>query len=203
MLKFHKIEEALVDIRDGKIVIVLDDEDRENEGDFVMAADKCTPEAINFMITHGRGMVCAPITTERARQLDLPPMVQNNDSIHKTAFTVTIDCVYGGSGISAQDRNLTIKFLTEDNCLPSDFIRPGHIFPLIAKDGGVLCRAGHTEASVDLARLAGCKPVGVICEILNTDGTMARTAQLFEIAERFNLKILTIKDLIEYRNKIK
>lgn len=196
---FDKIEEAIEEIKNGKMIIVLDDEDRENEGDLVMAADMVTPEAINFMAIKGRGIICAPITKKNASRLELDLMVNQNDSVHETAFTVSIDCADGGTGISASDRSRTIELLTKDDTKPSDLLRPGHIFPLIAKPGGVLQRAGHTEAAVDLASLAGCKPVGVICEIMDEDGTMARRDKLLQLAKEWNLKIVTIKDLIEYR----
>ncbi|MCF8058105.1 MAG: bifunctional 3,4-dihydroxy-2-butanone-4-phosphate synthase/GTP cyclohydrolase II [Bacteriovoracaceae bacterium] len=196
---FDKIEEAIEEIKLGKMVIVLDDEDRENEGDLVMAADKVTPEAINFMAIKGRGIICAPITKKNAQRLDLDLMVNQNDSIHETAFTVSVDCADGGTGISAQDRSDTIQLLTKAQTKPSDLLRPGHIFPLISKPGGVLQRAGHTEAAVDLALLAECSPVGVICEIMDEDGTMARRDRLITLANEWNLKIITIKDLIEYR----
>lgn len=184
------------------MVIVADDEDRENEGDFIMAAEKITPEAINFMAKYGRGMICMPLTGERCMELDLDLMVGNNTALHNTAFTVTIDAIKGTTtGISAQDRALTIKLTTQPDTKPEDFARPGHIFPLRAADGGVLKRAGHTEASVDLPRLAGLYPAGVLCEIMNDDGTMARMPQLEEVAKRFDLKIITIRDLIEYRRR--
>ncbi len=184
------------------MVIVADDEDRENEGDFIMAAEKITPEAINFMATHGRGMICMPLTGERCRELDIDLMVGNNTALHHTAFTVTIDALEGTTtGISAHDRALTIRKATSPEAKPEDFGRPGHIFPLRAADGGVLKRAGHTEASVDLPSLAGLYPAGVLCEIMNEDGTMARMPQLEKVAERFGLKIITIRDLIEYRRR--
>ncbi len=197
-----KIEDAIEDIRQGKMVVVADDEDRENEGDFIMAAEKITPEAINFMATHGRGMICMPLTGERCRELDVDLMVGNNTALHHTAFTVTIDALEGTTtGISAHDRALTIRKATSPDAKPEDFGRPGHIFPLRAADGGVLKRAGHTEASVDLPGLAGLYPAGVLCEIMNEDGTMARMPQLEKVAERFGLKIITIRDLIEYRRR--
>ena len=201
-MRFHAIEEAIQDIRDGKMVIVVDDEDRENEGDFIMAADKVTPEAVNFMVTHGRGMLCLPATRERMRELDLEPMVEDNTALHGTPFTVTIDAIGGTStGISAQDRSTTIRRFVDPGSRPEDFARPGHVFPLTAQPGGVLRRAGHTEATVDLARLADCAPAGVLCEIMDEDGTMARGLRLQEIAEAFELKLVTIKDLIEYRRR--
>lgn len=197
---FDTIEEALVDLKNGKVVIVVDDEDRENEGDFVALAEKCTPEVINFMVTHGRGLVCAPITEERAKELELEPMVEDNTDEYKTAFTVSIDHKSTTTGISAYDRSDTIRALIDPETKPSDFKRPGHIFPLIAKPGGVLRRAGHTEAAVDLAKLCNAYPAGVICEIMNEDGSMARVPELRKIADRFGLKLITIKDLIKYRN---
>ncbi|CBW24957.1 GTP cyclohydrolase II [Halobacteriovorax marinus SJ] len=197
---FDSIESAIEDIRLGKIIIVIDDEDRENEGDFIMAADKVTPEAINFMATYGRGLICTPITQDRATELELDLMVRSNDC-NNTAFTVSIDLNNGGTGISCLDRSLTTLALTKTETKASDFVRPGHIFPLIAKDGGVLERNGHTEAAVDFAKLAGCHPSGVICEIMNEDGTMARTEDLKEVARKHNLKFVTIKDLVNYRKK--
>ncbi len=196
---FDKIEDALVDLKEGKMVIVLDDEDRENEGDLVMVAEKVTPDAVNFMAVKGRGIICAPITKKNADRLELNLMVNQNDSVHETAFTVSIDAANGGTGISAADRSDTIKLLTSDDTKPLDLVRPGHIFPLIAKPGGVLQRAGHTEAAVDLALLAGFKPVGVICEIMDEDGTMARRDRLLQLAKEWDLKCITIKDLIEFR----
>jgi 3,4-dihydroxy 2-butanone 4-phosphate synthase / GTP cyclohydrolase II len=196
-------EEALEDLKKGKLLIVVDDEDRENEGDFIAAARNVTPEVINFMSTHGRGLICASITEERCVQLHLSPMVTDNTSLHETAFTVSIDLLGHGctTGISAQDRAKTIQALIDPATKPEDLGRPGHIFPLKAKTGGVLRRAGHTEATIDLARLAGFEPAGVLVEIMNEDGTMARLPQLMEIARRFDLKIISIKDLIEYRLK--
>jgi len=196
---FNTIEEALEDLKAGKIIVVVDDEDRENEGDFVCLADRVTPENINFMICHGRGLVCVPITDERAKELKLHPMVQNNTDPHGTAFTVSIDGPTSTTGISAYERAQTITDLLSDSTKPEDFKRPGHIFPLIARAGGVLVRAGHTEATVDLAKLAGGYPAGVICEIINDDGTMARVPELLEIVKKHNLKMITIKDLISYR----
>ncbi|RLG56866.1 MAG: bifunctional 3,4-dihydroxy-2-butanone-4-phosphate synthase/GTP cyclohydrolase II [Candidatus Hydrothermarchaeota archaeon] len=201
---FASIEEALKDIKDGKMIIVVDDPNRENEGDFVIAAEKVTPEAINFMAKHGRGLVCVPITKKRAEELQLLPMLPNSNALHETAFTVSVDAKpeFGvTTGISAKDRAITIKVLIDPKTKPEDLAKPGHVFPLIAKDGGVLERAGHTEAAVDLARLAGLYPAGVICEIMNEDGTMARLPELEKIAEKFNLKIITIEDLIRYRRK--
>ncbi|MEK8127456.1 bifunctional 3,4-dihydroxy-2-butanone-4-phosphate synthase/GTP cyclohydrolase II [Paenibacillus filicis] len=199
-IQFHSIEEAIYDLIRGKVVIVVDDEDRENEGDFIALAEKATPEVINFMIKEGRGLVCAPITEERARELDLPPMVARNTDFHGTAFTVSVDHVDTTTGISASERSLTVKSLMDPKTKPSDYRRPGHIFPLIAKNGGVLRRSGHTEAAVDLARLCGAYPAGVICEVIKEDGEMARVPELMEIAAKHDLKIITIQDLIKYRN---
>jgi 3,4-dihydroxy 2-butanone 4-phosphate synthase/GTP cyclohydrolase II len=196
---FDKIEEAIEEIKAGKMVIVVDDEDRENEGDFIMAADFITPEAVNFMAVKGRGIICTPLTPTIASNLELNLMVNQNDSVHETAFTVSVDCADGGTGISAADRSRTIELLNKPETKPVELARPGHIFPLIAKPGGVLQRAGHTEAAVDLAVLAGCNPVGVICEIMDDDGTMARRDRLIELANEWKLKIVTIKDLIEFR----
>ncbi|MCC7378702.1 MAG: bifunctional 3,4-dihydroxy-2-butanone-4-phosphate synthase/GTP cyclohydrolase II [Chitinophagaceae bacterium] len=195
------IESAIEDIKKGKLIIVVDDEDRENEGDFITAAENATPEVINFMSTHGRGLICTPITEERCQELDLQPMVNNNTSLHETAFTISIDLLGDGctTGISAHDRSKTVKALVNTNSKPEDFGRPGHIFPLRAKKGGVLRRAGHTEATIDMSRLAGFAPAGVLVEIMNEDGSMARLPQLKEIAKKFNLKLISIKDLIEYR----
>lgn len=194
------IEEGLKDIRDGKMVIVVDDEDRENEGDFIMPAETITPEAINFMAKYGRGMICLPLTAERCAELDLELMVGKNTSLHGTPFTVTIDASEGTTtGISAYDRALTVKKAIEPDTGPDDFARPGHIHPLKGAVGGVLKRAGHTEATIDLARLAGFYPSGVLCEIMSDDGTMALLPELERIAKRFDLKIITIRDLIEYR----
>lgn len=201
MIKFDSIEDAILDIKKGKIVIVVDDEDRENEGDFVMAAEKVTPEAINFMATHGRGLICAPITSKRAKELQLELMIKSNDALHGTAFTISVDSVNAGTGISAADRAKTVEALINPSTRVEELLRPGHIFPLIAKDGGVLIRNGHTEAAVDLAVLAGLKGAGVICEIQNEDGSMARVKELAKIALRFNLKLITIKDLVNYRIK--
>ncbi|MDE2800516.1 MAG: bifunctional 3,4-dihydroxy-2-butanone-4-phosphate synthase/GTP cyclohydrolase II [Gemmatimonadota bacterium] len=202
MGKIATIEEALEDIRAGKIVIVVDDEDRENEGDFIMAAEKVTSEAINFMARHGRGLVCLPATPDRLKELDLDMMVNTNTALHGTPFTVSIDALYGvTTGISAQDRAETIRQFVDPKSRSENFGRPGHIFPLRAMPGGVLRRAGHTEAAIDLARLAGLYPAGVLCEILNEDGTMARLPQLLEIADQFGLKVTTIRDLIAYRRR--
>src|SRR5690625_154677 len=196
---FHSIEDAICDLQQGKVIIVVDDEDRENEGDFVALSEKVTPEIINFMITYGKGLVCTTITEQLAKKLELPLMVEDNTDPYETAFTVTIDHRKTTTGISAAERALTIKALTEKSVTKSDFKRPGHIFPLIAKKGGVLERQGHTEASVDLARLSGHFPSAVICEIINPDGTMARLPNLRKIAKQFDLKIVTIEDLIMYR----
>ena len=195
------ISAAIEDIRNGKMVIVVDDEDRENEGDFIMAARFATPEAINFMSKEGRGLICAALTEERCKELELTPMVSSNTSLHETAFTVSIDLIGQGTttGISAHDRSKTIQALVNPNTKASDLGRPGHIFPLKAKSGGVLRRSGHTEATVDLARLAGLEPAGVLVEVMNEDGSMARLPQLLEIAKKFNLTIISIKDLIDYR----
>ncbi|WP_134685684.1 bifunctional 3,4-dihydroxy-2-butanone-4-phosphate synthase/GTP cyclohydrolase II [Brevibacillus migulae] len=196
---FHSIEEALKDLQQGKPIIVVDDEDRENEGDFLCLAEAATPEVINFMVTHGRGLVCVPVTEERAAQLRLRPMTELNTDSHGTAFTVSIDEASTHTGISAFERSHTILSMIDPSKQAEHFRRPGHIFPLVAKKGGVLRRAGHTEAAVDLARLAGAYPAGVICEILNEDGTMARLPQLEEIAKQFDLKLISIASLIEYR----
>lgn len=199
--QLNTIEEAIEDIRAGKIIIVVDDEDRENEGDFICAAEMITPEIINFMATHGRGLICTPITEERAVELSLDRMVSQNTDLHGTAFTISIDYKLKGctTGISAYDRATGIKALTLAETKAEDFARPGHIFPLIARPGGVLRRTGHTEAAIDMARLAGYYPAGVLVEILNQDGSMARLPQLVEIARKFNLKIITIKDLVAYQ----
>ncbi len=200
--KLNSIEEALDDFRDGKFVIVVDDEDRENEGDFIIAAEKITPEAVNFMLKNGRGVLCAPITLSRCKELQLEPQVSSNTSLLGTPFTVTIDKVEGCStGVSTADRAATIKALADPASKPETFARPGHINPLYAQDNGVLRRAGHTEASIDLARLAGLYPAAALIEIMNENGTMARMPQLIEIAKEHNLKIISIKDLIEYRLK--
>ncbi|MDX5326920.1 MAG: 3,4-dihydroxy-2-butanone-4-phosphate synthase [Bacteroidota bacterium] len=201
--KLNTIEEAISDIRNGRVVIVVDDEDRENEGDFVAAAGNVTPEMINFMATHGRGLICTPMIESRCDELQLHPMVTNNSDPHHTNFTVSVDLIGKGvtTGISAADRAETIKALIDPNTRPEDLGRPGHIFPLRAKPGGVLRRTGHTEAAIDLARLAGLYPAGVIVEIMNEDGTMARLPQLLDIAERFDLKVISIEDLVAYRMK--
>jgi len=199
----NTIEEALADLKAGKVIIVVDDEDRENEGDFITAAANVTPEVINFMATHGRGLICAALTEERCHELGLEMMVNNNTSENSTAFTVSIDLRGYGctTGISASDRSKTVLALINPDIKPEEFGKPGHIFPLKAKNGGVLRRAGHTEATVDLARLAGFAPAGALVEIMNEDGTMARLPQLLEIAKKFNLKIISIEDLIAYRLK--
>lgn len=199
----NSIEEAIEDLKAGKVIIVVDDEDRENEGDFITAAANVTPEVINFMATHGRGLICAALTEERCEELGLEMMVSNNTSSHTTAFTVSIDLKGYGctTGISASDRSKTIQALINPNIRPEELSKPGHIFPLKAKNGGVLRRAGHTEATVDLARLAGFAPAGALVEIMNEDGSMARLPELLEIAKKFNLKIISIEDLIAYRIK--
>lgn len=200
--KINTIEEALEDLANGKMVIVADDEDRENEGDLVAASELCTPETVTFMSNYGRGLICVSITEERAAELELDVMVRDNSAIHSTKFTVSVDYAHGTTtGISSFDRAATIRALADARTKPQDLLRPGHIFPLIAVKEGVLRRAGHTEASVDLMRLAGLKPCGVICEIINDDGTMARMPQLIEFAKKHNLKIITVKDLIAYRLK--
>jgi 3,4-dihydroxy 2-butanone 4-phosphate synthase/GTP cyclohydrolase II len=201
LIKLNSIEEAIEDIRQGKVIIVVDDEDRENEGDFLAAAEKITPEMINFMATHGRGLICAPLTESRCKELELHAMVNNNTDIMETAFTVSVDLRGNGvtTGISASDRAKTVQALVNPETKPHDLGRPGHIFPLIAKQGGVLRRTGHTEAAIDFARLAGFKSAGVIVEIMNEDGTMARLPQLVEVAKRFDLKLVSIEDLVAYR----
>ncbi|PQJ78553.1 3,4-dihydroxy-2-butanone-4-phosphate synthase [Polaribacter porphyrae] len=199
--KLNTIDEAINDIRNGKVIIVVDDENRENEGDFLAAAEKVTPEMINFMATHGRGLICAPLTESKCKELELGMMVTNNTDPMETAFTVSVDLRGKGvtTGISASDRALTIKALIDTETKPFDLARPGHIFPLKAKAGGVLRRTGHTEAAIDFARLAGLKPAGVIVEIMNEDGTMARLPQLLEVAKKFDIKIVSIEDLVAYR----
>jgi len=198
----NSIEEAIEDIKAGKFVIVVDDKDRENEGDFICAAEKITPEMVNFMITHGRGVVCAPLTEERCDQLDLGMQVSNNTSIHSTPFTISVDKLEGCStGVSAADRAATFRALADPRSTPETFGRPGHIFPLRAKNRGVIRRAGHTEAAVDLARLAGLQPAGALIEIMNEDGTMARLPELMILAEKFDLRVISIEDLIAYRLK--
>ena len=200
-IQLNTIEEAIEDIRQGKVIIVVDDEDRENEGDFLAAAEKVTPEMINFMATHGRGLICAPLTESRCKELGLHVMVSNNTDPMETAFTVSVDLRGNGvtTGISAADRAKTILSLVDSNTKPHDLARPGHIFPLIAKQGGVLRRTGHTEAAIDFARLAGFKSAGVIVEIMNEDGTMARLPQLVKVAKKFNLKLVSIEALVAYR----
>ncbi|MGH2565668.1 MAG: 3,4-dihydroxy-2-butanone-4-phosphate synthase, partial [Ginsengibacter sp.] len=199
----HTIESAIEDIKKGKMVIVVDDEDRENEGDFITAAKNATPEIINFMSKHGRGLICAPLIEDRCDELQLAQMVSNNTALHETAFTVSVDLLGHGctTGISAQDRAKTIQALIDPETIPEDLGRPGHIFPLRAKRGGVLRRTGHTEAAIDLARLAGLGAAGVLVEIMNEDGSMARLPELIEISKKFDVKLVSIKDLIEYRLK--
>jgi 3,4-dihydroxy 2-butanone 4-phosphate synthase/GTP cyclohydrolase II len=200
-IQLNTIEEAIEDIRQGKIIIVVDDEDRENEGDFLAAAEKVTPEMINFMATNGRGLICAPLTENRCKELELKPMVTNNTDHMETAFTVSVDLKGNGvtTGISASDRAKTILALIDGKTKPYDLARPGHVFPLVAKQGGVLRRTGHTEAAIDFARLAGFKSAGVIVEIMNDDGTMARLPQLAKVAKKFDLKLVSIEDLVAYR----
>ena len=200
-IKLHSIEDAINAIRNGKVIIVVDDEDRENEGDFLAAAELVTPEMINFMATHGRGLICAPLTENRCKELDLHMMVNNNTDPMETAFTVSVDLRGNGvtTGISASDRAKTIKALIDKDTKPFELARPGHIFPLVAKEGGVLRRTGHSEAAIDFARLAGLQPAGVIVEIMNEDGSMARLPQLMEVAKKFDLKIVSIEDLVAYR----
>ncbi|MDA9803888.1 3,4-dihydroxy-2-butanone-4-phosphate synthase [Flavobacteriaceae bacterium] len=200
-LKLNTISEAITDIKKGKVVIVVDDENRENEGDFIAAAEMVTPEMINFMATHGRGLICAPLTEERCEDLGLSMMVKNNTVLHNTQFTVSVDLIGQGctTGISVHDRSKTIKALVDKTTKVHDLGRPGHIFPLRAKEGGVLRRTGHTEASIDLARLAGLQPAGILVEILNEDGTMARLPELIKVAEKFDLKLISIEDLVAYR----
>ena len=200
-IQLNTIEEAIEDIKNGKVIIVVDDEDRENEGDFLAAAEKITPEMINFMATHGRGLICTPLTETRCKELELGMMVSNNTDPMETAFTVSVDLRGNGvtTGISASDRAKTIEALINPDTKPFDLARPGHIFPLKAKNGGVLRRTGHTEAAIDFARLAGLQPAGVIVEIMNEDGTMARLPQLLEVAKKFDLKIVSIEDLVAYR----
>ncbi len=200
-IQLNTIEEAIDSIRKGEVIIVVDDENRENEGDFIAAAEKVTPEMINFMAQHGRGLICAPLTEDRCNELDLNMMVQNNTVLHQTPFTVSVDLIGHGctTGISVHDRSKTILSLVDKSTKPHDLGRPGHIFPLRARNGGVLRRTGHTEAAIDLARLAGAEPAGILVEILNEDGTMARLPQLAEVAKKFDLKIITIEDLVAYR----
>ncbi|MCV6631596.1 MAG: 3,4-dihydroxy-2-butanone-4-phosphate synthase [Flavobacteriaceae bacterium] len=200
-IELNTIEEAISDIRAGKVVIVVDDENRENEGDFIAAAEMVSEEMINFMAMHGRGLICAPLTESRCKELDLRMMVENNTVLHQTQFTVSVDLIGQGctTGISVHDRAKTIKALVDADTKPHDLGRPGHIFPLRAKNGGVLRRTGHTEAAVDLARLAGLKPAGILVEILNEDGSMARLPELSEVAKKFDLKLISIEDLVAYR----
>jgi len=200
-MTFNTVEEALEDIRQGKMIVMVDDEDRENEGDLVMAAEMATAESINFMATYGRGLICVPMTRDRIHALKLEPMVTNNTDPHGTAFTVSVDSIKSTTGISAFERAETVKTLVDPTSQPTDLQRPGHIFPLQAREGGVLVRAGHTEGSVDLARLAGFQPAGVICEIMNEDGTMARVPDLQIFVKMHNLKLITLKDLIAYRRQ--
>lgn len=201
MNRFSSIDEAILDIKEGKMIIVIDDEDRENEGDLLMAAEKVTSDSINFMAKFGRGLICMPIEDGIAKKLEFNPMVLNNTDNHETAFTVSIDHVDTQTGISAFERAYTIKKVLDEKSKNDDFRRPGHVFPLIAREGGVLNRSGHTEAATDLAKLAGFKGVGVICEIMSDDGTMARTDELLKFGEKHNLKVITIADLVEYRRK--
>ncbi len=200
-IKLNSIPEAIEAIKAGKVIIVIDDENRENEGDFIAAAEKATPEMVNFMAQHGRGLICAPLTEDRCEELELDMMVQNNTVMHHTQFTVSVDLIGHGctTGISVQDRSKTIRSLVSEETRPFDLGRPGHIFPLRAKNGGVLRRTGHTEAAVDIARLAGFKPAGILVEILNEDGTMARLPQLLKVAKKFDLKIISIEDLVAFR----
>ncbi len=200
-IKLNTIEEAIEAIKNGEVIIVVDDEDRENEGDFITAARNVTPEIINFLVTHGRGLVCAPLVEERCEELELDLMVGKNTVLHQTPFTVSVDLIGSGctTGISASDRSKTVKALIDPNTKPSDLGKPGHIFPLKAKKGGVLRRSGHTEATIDLARMAGFEPAGVLVEILNEDGSMARLPELKKVAEKFDLKLISIEDLIAYR----
>lgn len=199
--QLNTIKEAIADIKKGKVIIVVDDEDRENEGDFIAAAEMVSPEMINFMALQGRGLICAPLTGDRCDELGLEMMVQDNTVLHQTQFTISVDLIGSGctTGISVHDRSKTIKALTDENTKPHDLGRPGHIFPLRAKNGGVLRRTGHTEAAVDLARLAGFKPAGILVEILNEDGSMARMPELMKVAKKFDLKIISIEDLVAYR----
>lgn len=195
---FHTIEEALMDLKQGKMIIVVDDEDRENEGDLVAIAEYATPDVINFMATHGRGLICMPLDHSIAKRLHFQWMVPQNTDTFSTAFTESIDAIGTTTGISAYERSLTIQKVCDPNAMPSDFKRPGHVFPLVAKSGGVLVRQGHTEAAVDLARLLQCQPVGVICEIMNDDGTMARVPDLITYQKKHGLKMITIADLVNY-----
>ncbi len=198
-MNFNSVAEALEDIKTGGMIIIVDDEGRENEGDLFIAAEKVTPESVNFMATWARGLICAPITQDRAKELELPAMVQTNREHMGTAFTVSIDHISCTTGISAFDRALTVRELPNINAGADSFTKPGHVFPLIAKDGGIFTRAGHTEAAVDLCKLAGLYPAGMICEIMNADGTMARTPQLMDFSRKHELKIITVASLVEYR----
>ncbi|NJD68675.1 MAG: bifunctional 3,4-dihydroxy-2-butanone-4-phosphate synthase/GTP cyclohydrolase II [Candidatus Methylomirabilota bacterium] len=201
-IQFHSIEEAIRDLRDGKMIVVVDDDDRENEGDLTMAAEKVTPEAINFMATQGRGLICMPVIGKRLDELRIPPMVMDNTSPHETAFCVSVDARHKvTTGISAYDRAMTIRTIIDPNATPEDLTSPGHTFPLRGREGGVLTRAGHSEAAIDLARLAGLYPAGVICEIMHDDGEMARTPELYRFARKHDLKLITVKSLIEFRLK--
>jgi len=201
-MAFISIEDGIEELKKGKVLIVTDDKNRENEGDFIAIAETVTPEIVNFMVTHGRGLLCVPTTAEALERLDLSLMVDRNTALHETAFTVSVDAVKGTTtGISVHDRAITIRAMADPNSKPEDFARPGHIFPLMAAQGGVLRRAGHTEAVVDLARMAGFRPCGVLCEVLDEDGTMARAPRLMEIAQQFDLGIIAINDLIEYRRR--
>lgn len=200
-MQFNTVEEAVEDIRQGKMVVVVDDEDRENEGDLIMAAEKVTPESVNFMATHARGMICAPITEEQASRLGLSLMVKNNTESMKTAFTITVDHKDNTTGISAFERSKTISSLADLKAKPTDFVSPGHIFPLIAQNGGVLKRSGHTETAIDLAKMAGLYPAGVICEVMHEDGTMKRLPHLIEFSKKHGLKLISVDSLIEYRRK--
>ena len=200
-MSFSTIEEAIKDIRDGKIIIVTDDPDRENEGDLICAAKYATPQVINFMASYAKGLICMPMSSKLIRKLNLPQMVENNTDPHTTAFTVSIDYIKTGTGISAFERSITAQKCTEDNAKPEDFRRPGHMFPLEAKDEGVLIRCGHTEATVDFLKLAGLPEAGLCCEIMDEDGTMMRGAKLAEFAKEHGLKLVTIKDLVAYRKK--
>lgn len=200
---FNSIDEAVNDLKQGKIIIVCDDENRENEGDFIALAEKATPEVVNFMVTHGKGLMCVPIEEDLAQKFELAPMVANNTDTNKTAFTISIDHKNTTTGISAFERSLTVLSLVDPDALADDFKRPGHVFPLIAKKGGVCERPGHTEAAVDLAKLSDSVPAGVICEIMNEDGTMARVPELRKLADHFGLKMISIKALIQYLSKEK
>ena len=201
MVTFHTIEEALEDLRRGKIILVTDDEDRENEGDFICAAQFATTENINFMATHGKGLICMPMSEESVEKLKLPQMVENNTDNHETAFTVSIDYITTTTGISAVERSITALACVKEDAKPEDFRRPGHMFPLKAKKNGVLERNGHTEATVDLCRLAGLKECGLCCEIMREDGTMMRTEELSKLAQQYQMKFITIKDLQDYRKR--